>query len=344
MGIQATAVVFEGPRQVGLREIVLPDPGDEDIVVENVYTGVSVGTEGWILRGERPVDTAFPCVPGYQQTGVVRYAGSKVEGISEGDVVNAMRTRLPGGLHYGWGGHVDRSVTDFRSAVKVPSGVSLKAASLAKLFAVGYHGVQQSQITPEDLVAVIGLGLIGQGYAQIARTRGATVVGADLLESRLDIARAYSCDSAVPVTELENTLARIKQGGADVAVDTTGRGEVIDWCVKLARQGARIVWQGWYPGRVSFEFHPAHTKRVRMIFPCSYEGEDTVLGMLADRRLTIEPLITHEVSGLDAPRAYQMMLAAPDEFLGITLRWRDEAEAMGPWMREEPADEESEAA
>jgi len=324
MDLSATAIVFEGPREVKLREIQLPEPGEEDVIVENIYTGISVGTEGWILRGERPIDTRFPCVPGYQQSGIVSYAGPRVTGLAVGDRVNSPSTKLPPEVNCGWGGHVSRSVVSFRSAVKIPDGVSLKAASLAKLFAVGYHGVQQTQLAAGDLVAVVGLGLIGQGYAQVARARGAQVLGSDLAQIRIDMARTYSCDAAVLSAELEDAVREIKPDGADVVVETAGKTELIDWCVKLARQGAKIVWQGWYPGRVSFDFHPAHMKRVRMLFPCSYEGEDAVLDMMAKGQLAIEPLITAVFSASDAVRAYELMLSDPSDFLGITLRWRDE--------------------
>ncbi len=334
MSIPSIAVVFEGPREVTVREIQLPEPGDEDVVIDNIYTGISVGTESWILRGERPVDTRFPCVPGYQQTGLVTHVGSAVQGISVGDLVNAFHSKLPENLDCGWGGHVSKSVTDYRSVIKIPEGVSLKDASLAKLFAVGYHGVQQTEIGQGDLVVILGLGLIGQGYAQIARTHQATVVGGDLVHNRLDLARAYSCDVAVLSAELDNVIRNIKEDGADIVVDTTGKTELLDWCVKAARQGAKIVWQAWYPGRVSFDFHPAHIKRVKMIFPCSWDGEDRILQMLADKQLNIEPLITHVFDAYDAPKAYEVLLSDPQDFLGITLKWRDEEIVRARFKRE----------
>lgn len=324
MDLSSIAVVFEAPRDVKLREIQLPEPGDEDIIIDNVYTGISVGAEGCVLCGDRPEEICFPCVPGYQQSGIVTYTGSKVSEFKIGDRVNSLRTKLPPDVHYGWGGHSSRSVTNARSAVKIPDKVSLKEASLAKLFAVGYHGVKQANIQEGDLVALIGLGVIGQGFAQIARARGAQVIGADVLHTRLELARTYSCDVAVLSNELANAIREIKSEGADVVVDTTGKTETIDACVRLVREGGKVVGQGWYPGRVSFDFHPAHTKRVRMMFPCAWEGEEIVLDMLAKRELTIEPLITHLYSAKEAPKAYQMILNSPQEFLGITLKWRDD--------------------
>lgn len=324
MELSAVAVVFDGPGHVELRNVTLPEPGPEDVLIDSIYTGISVGAEGWILRGEKTVESRFPCVPGYQQTGIVTRVGDRVRSIEIGDRVNAPGSRLPEEISCGWGGHVSRSVVDYRHVVKIPGGVSLREASLAKLFAVGYHGVQQTEVSQGDLVVVLGLGLIGQGYAQVARTQQATVIGGDLLHNRLDIARAYSCDVAVLSAELDNVIRTIKEDGADVVVDTTGKTELLDWCVRAARQGAKIVWQAWYPGRVSFDFQPAHTKRVKMIFPCSWDGEDRVLEMLARRELSIEPLITHMFEGFDAAKAYRLVLDAPEDFLGIALKWRDE--------------------
>jgi 2-desacetyl-2-hydroxyethyl bacteriochlorophyllide A dehydrogenase len=324
MDMRATAVVFEAARQVALREIELPQPGDEEIVIENVYTGISVGTEGWILRGERPQSGDFPCVPGYQQSGIVSYVGPKVSTFKVGDRVNCWSSRLPPGINSIWAAHVSRSVNSYVVAVRIPDAVSFKVASLAKLFAVGYHGVEQTELNKGDLVAVLGLGMIGQGYAQIARTRGATVVGADIAQNRIDLAHKYSCDAAVLSSELEDAVREIKPEGADVVVDTTGRSELIDECVRIARPKAKIVWQGWYPGRVSFDFHKAHEKQVKMVFPCSIEGEDVVLDMLARGELVLEPMISTVFPAKEAPKAYELMLGDPNAFLGVTLKWRDE--------------------
>ncbi len=325
MDLSATAVVFERPNEMKLRNIELPAPGDEDVVIDNVYTGVSVGTEGWILRGQRPEDTRFPCVPGYQQTGIISYVGSGVTGHQVGDRVNASGTRLAEGECVAcWGGHVSRSVTDYRGVVKIPDRVSLKAASMSKLFSVGYHGVQQSGLGKGDLVAVIGMGFIGQGFAQVARAKGATVIGGDLVDSRLALAGKYSCDTAVNGAELERAIKLISPEGADVTADTTGNTRLIDSCVRMVKPGGTVVWQGWYPGEVCFAFHPAHNKRVKMAFPCGWEGEEVVLDMLADGRLTIEPLISHTIDASDAEDAYALMSSSPSDFMGITLKWRDE--------------------
>lgn len=323
MPIKAKAVVFAEPREVEVWELDMPDPGPEDIVVRMIYSGISVGTEGWILRGERPEDSKFPCVPGYQQTGEVVEIGPEVKGIAVGDIVNLWSSRLPDAVNHGWGGHVEYSVQDYRSAVRVPQGLSLPVAALAKLFAVGYRGVLQTGVESGDLVAVIGQGIIGQGYAQLARLSGARVIGAEVLPMRRALAAKHSCDAVVEATgePLRKAVFAEKPGGADVVAETAGKTELMDHAVEVVKTFGKLVWQGWYPGRVSFQFHPAHTKRVTMVFPCSLEGEAEVLRLLAEGKLVLEPLITHILPAEDAPRAWDMLLNRADEALGVVLRW-----------------------
>ncbi len=322
--LSATAVVFESQGKVNTWDIELPEPGDDGVLIENVYTGISVGTESWILRGERTEGSGFPCIPGYQQTGIVAHVGSRVDSVRVGDRVNAPCTSLNPGINAAWGGHVSRSVVDHRRVVKIPDGVSLKAASLAKLFAVGYRGVLQTDIEKAELVAVVGLGMVGQGYAQIARHRGAHVFGTDLAPNRVELGGKHSCAFVAVGSDLMEAVREADPGGADVVVEATGKAELIDWCIEMVGEGGRVVWQGWYPGRVSFDFGPAHEKRVTMVFPCFMEGEDVVLDMMESGELAVEPLITHVFDAQDAAKAYELMLGDPNEFLGITLKWREE--------------------
>ena len=72
--MKSTAIVFEGVRQVGLGEIDLPPAAEQDLVVETLVSGISVGTERWALIGSRG-EMKFPHVPGYLSVGRVVQAG-----------------------------------------------------------------------------------------------------------------------------------------------------------------------------------------------------------------------------------------------------------------------------
>ncbi|HZG78917.1 MAG TPA: hypothetical protein VEZ72_23905, partial [Paenibacillus sp.] len=94
--MRGVAVVFEDVRQVIFREVDLPEPGPEDVVIELQYSWISNGTESSFLYGERisgervsrPGDVLpFPQVAGYQKVGTVRTVGDRVTRFKPGDRV-----------------------------------------------------------------------------------------------------------------------------------------------------------------------------------------------------------------------------------------------------------------
>src|SRR5689334_17591406 len=74
------AVVIRGVNDVRVEEIPVPELAPEEIRVRVKYSGISVGTERWIVTGQRP-DAPFPMIPGYQNCGVVEAVGSLVKNV-----------------------------------------------------------------------------------------------------------------------------------------------------------------------------------------------------------------------------------------------------------------------
>ena len=54
----ARAVVFDAPRRVRVGPVDLPSPGDGDVLVRTLWSGISAGTEMLAYRGE--IDPALP--------------------------------------------------------------------------------------------------------------------------------------------------------------------------------------------------------------------------------------------------------------------------------------------
>jgi hypothetical protein len=124
MSIHCRSVVFAGPKKVEIRDIDLPDAEANDVVVRTLYSGISAGTELWILTG-RYWNAEFPTLPGYQKVGVVEKVSSNVTGYSVGDVVFLRSTRLAPGVVSHWGGHTEYSVVsaDEPEMFKLPEGL-----------------------------------------------------------------------------------------------------------------------------------------------------------------------------------------------------------------------------
>ena len=72
------AVVLEEPRRLVLRGMSLPEPGDDDVVVDVEWSGISTGTERLLWSGLMPAfpGMGYPLVPGYESVGRVSEAGT----------------------------------------------------------------------------------------------------------------------------------------------------------------------------------------------------------------------------------------------------------------------------
>jgi 2-desacetyl-2-hydroxyethyl bacteriochlorophyllide A dehydrogenase len=329
MGIGAPSVVFPAPGRVEVWTVELPDPGPSDVLVRTVCSGVSQGTERWLLTDRyRWSDGVpqYPHFPGYQAAGVVERVGAEVDDLRAGDHVFSQGTpfadRSP---RYGLASHTGLHVVPRSAVTRLDPSVDLAAASLLRMAGVSRHGVRLTGVREGDLVAVIGQGLIGQMSAQAAKGRGARVIASDLVAARVEASERHSADRAVDASteDLGEAVREEAPDGADVAIETTGNARLFLTCVDLLRAEGRICLQGYYPELIEVDFHPTHLKRPSVTFPCWVdEREDAALAAdLARGDVVIEPLITHRIPYTEAAEAFALVLEHPEETLGMVLTW-----------------------
>ena len=332
MGEAVPAVVFAAPNEVELREVELPELGPRDVRIRTVFSGVSQGTERWLLTdryrwtGGVP---QYPHFPGYQAAGVVDAVGSDVDDLRPGDRVFAQGTRFSDPeARYGLGSHTGALVQPREDVIRLDVGVDLGAASLLRMAGVSRHGVRLAGVERGDLVVVIGQGMIGQMSAQAVRRRGARVIASDVIERRLAASAAYSADRVVDasVEDLADVVRAEAPDGADVVIDTTGIASMFGLCVDLVRAEGRICLQGYYPDPIEVDFHPTHLKRPTVAFPCWVDREEDgeLAAELAVGGLSIEPLITHRIPYTDAAEAFDLVVHHPERSLGMVLAWSEE--------------------
>ncbi len=334
--MKAPSVVFSEPKHLGLREMELPQPRSDQVGIRTVYSGISQGTERWVLTGrydgfDENRAQYYPCSPGYQAAGVVDVVGEAVTDLAVGDRVFAPGTRFTNPDHKYPGpcmaSHSGYLVAARGDVTKLAPEVDLAEAALYHMAGVSRHGVRLSKIEPGQLVVVIGLGMIGQMSAQAARRMGARVIATDLIPLRLRAGAKYSADLVVDArTEsLEDVVRAEAPNGADVVIDTTGNSQMFGRCVGLIRREGRITLQGYYPERIAIDFHAAHIQRPTVAFPCGWDDEfnDELAADIARGRVAIEPLVTHRIPYTDAATAYELVLEHPEQSIAIVLVWSD---------------------
>jgi 2-desacetyl-2-hydroxyethyl bacteriochlorophyllide A dehydrogenase len=332
--MKAPAVVFAEPKRIEIREMEYPGVGPDQVGIRTAFSGVSQGTERWALTGrynhfDEDVPAFYPCSPGYQAAGIVDVVGAEVDGFAVGDHAFTMGTHVadpdhkyPGPMQASHSGYL---VADASAAWKVAPEVDLAAASLFHMAGVSRSGVRITKIQAGDLVALIGLGMIGQMTGQAARRVGARVIATDLIAARCELAAKHSADRVVDGTtgSLEEVVREEKPEGADVVIDTTGISSMYDRCRDLIRHEGKIMMQGYYADPIQIEFHPTHLTRATVTFPCGWDDEfnDELADDMATGKIAINPLITHRIPYADAAEAYEMVLEHPEQSLGMVLDW-----------------------
>lgn len=328
------AVVFTAPQKVEFQELDVPHPGEEELLVRATVTGISVGTERWALLGKRP-ELKYPNVPGYLGVGVIEETGSRVHGFREGERIFYFRARLgePHCSHSWMSTHAARVVVPTTRGdgwppyvCKIPADLDDATAAMTGLAAVAVEGADMLRITSHDTAVVLGLGMIGQCAVQVLRARGARVIAADRLATRVEQARACGCEVAVPLESgpiAPQLKDHLPPRGADIVVDTTSVAPVVQQLAGLVRERGQILLQGYYPDLTPMDLDALHVKRPTISVACSqsFQTHDYAHRLMSRGALTLDPLITHRFAAADASQAYQMILDRPQEFLGVALDW-----------------------
>lgn len=326
-------IVAEGP-EFAVRPITLPDPGDEDVVVRTLWSGVSIGTEFALIR-KKLTWGPFPLCTGYQGVGVVESVGADVRGFRPGDRVY-YRDNRPSTLVDGTpvsavsGVHASRAVIHpgrTHGLAALPDGCPVDAASLFVMPAVGLHGVDLAQVRLGWKVIVHGVGLIGLGVVAFCALRGCQTLAIDLNDRRLDVALKFGADFAINARapDARERIHAFATEGADAVFETTGIPDLILPCIELCRPLGVFVWQGNYGGApFPFHFLPPHMRRLTMVFPCDdglEPSRQAVVKAMTSGALPWQQTITHRVEYRDAPGLYGRILANDPDVLGAAIRW-----------------------
>jgi alcohol dehydrogenase len=133
------------------------------------------------------------------------------------------------------------------SVYKVPEELSdEQVLFLADILPTSFEvGVLNGNVSPGDVVAIVGAGPIGLAAILTARLHSpGTIVAIDLADSRLEAARRFGADVTVNDGS-EDAVARIMELtnglGADVAFEAVGVPATFELAADLIRPGGRVA-------------------------------------------------------------------------------------------------------
>jgi NADPH:quinone reductase-like Zn-dependent oxidoreductase len=247
-----------GPEQLAVEEADRPQPGPGEALVRVHAAAITRGELEW------PVDR-LPAIPCYELCGVIEEAGAGVAGIAAGDKVFALSPFDRDG--------VAADYTALPAELLVPSPRALGDAASAAIplpALTAWQGLfDHGQLAADERVLIHGAsGVVGGFAVQLARARGAHVIGA-ASGANLGLVRQLGAHQAI------DTATRFEDAGesVDLVFDTAG-GERLRRAGAVLRAGGRLVSVAEEPpdGGVFFIVEP-NREQLRSIARLADSGE-----------------------------------------------------------------------
>lgn len=162
---------------------------------------------------------------------------------------------------YGWqrdGALAEYMVADASTCIHLTDFLTYEdGAMIACGFGTAYQGLLRGNVSGRDRVVVMGLGPVGQAAVILAKAMGAYVIGIDIAEERMEMARKVGAD--VVLNGDDTVVAKVMEltggKGVEVAVDCSGSSVGRHRCLEVARMWGNVVFLG-EQGTLTFEPSP----------------------------------------------------------------------------------------
>lgn len=360
----------------GIRDILVgevPDPMvlPHHLLIHPLYSLISSGTETasihqegvlkevadnpshirkvWeVMKVNGPLRTTAEVRAKFREYAVLGYSGAGVV-IDKHPTV----TDIELGQRVAYGGegtgHGEVILTGRNLVARVPDSVPFEQACFATLGSIALNSVRIARLSLGDTVAVIGLGLVGQLVAQLARLQGGVVIATDLRADRVELAGRLGAQHPIAGgASLREAVLSVTDGrGADcviIAAAAKSSGPCQQG-LQICRDRGRIVvvgavdmafpWNDMYLKEIQLymsraygpgSYDPAYEKQGRD-YPLPYvrwtenRNMEEFLRLAGSGQIQLSPLVTHTFPLEEAPQAYSTIMNPDSGSLAVLLRY-----------------------
>lgn len=263
------AQYFIEPLKIELRNVPVPEVGDDDVLVK-VHVATTCGTDlKTYLRGYPKIIP--PVRFGHELAGEVVEVGKNVKKFAVGQRVvphnsapcglcfycKHEQSNLCPDLFINWGAFAEYILIP-GSIVRlnmypIPDHISYAQAALMEPLSTVVHGQRVCPVQLGDTVAIIGAGgPIGLMHLQLSLRSGASkVIAVDLRDLRLRVAEQFGATRIVnPQNQdiLEVIREETNGRGVDVAIEASGSESGWQQAIQVVRPGGKALLFGGLPG------------------------------------------------------------------------------------------------
>ncbi len=283
---------------------------------------------------------AEPMPMGYSGVGRVIACGKGVTEVQAGDLVAMVGTAY----------HCEINRVSRTMLTKVPEELAdYRQAAFCALGGIALEGIHQAEVVPGETVAVIGMGLVGQIVCRILNAYGCDVIGYDVVDKTMPGTRLKAFINSGDDNAADMTKALTRGRGVDKVIITaaTNSNAPMDLAAAIARDRGIICMIGvtqmnidrrpYYERELSFRIarsygagrYDSTYEQKGIDYPIGYvrftEGRniEEFVRLLAQGRISLADIITHEIPFEKAAEAYEMITKNPnhERYIGVLLKY-----------------------
>ena len=305
-----------------------PPPGENEVLVRVQAAGLN-RADLLQVRGHYPPPQGYsPNIPGLEFAGEIALIGDGVNGWSIGDRVFGITAGEA---------QAEYLLSDHSLLTRIPDPLSFaEAAAVPEAFITAHDAlfIQDELARGETLlIHAVGSG-VGLAALQLAKAKGAFVIGTSRTADKLERCKEFGLDAAIltgPGTDLKQEIDRHTSGkGVDVVLDLVGAANFEANLASLATKG-RLVLVGLTSGATAeLNMGLVLAKRAKMIGtvlrarPLEEKAEATqkfaaeVVPLIASR--AVKPVLDRVFAPEDVIDAYKY-LASNESFGKVVIQF-----------------------
>jgi len=328
------------PETLSFREVEIPIPGPDEVLIRVSRIGIC-GSDLHVFKGKHPL-VEFPLVQGHEFSGFVEALGENVSDLFPGDLVTvqpAIGCGMCDRCREGFvarcdtlsfiGGALPGAGSEFlavpaRHVIKIPEEITPDQAAMTEPLAVAVHAVEQAPNLKEKDVLIVGGGAIGNLIAQVARLyEPRRLIVAERVAFRRNILTDLSIEVIEPLSDapIEDQVRRLMGKQPDVSFECAGTASALNACIRATRRGGHVVVLGVYEDDPKTEMILVQDKELTLTGSLMYTWDDFhgAIRLMEQKRVSLEPLITHHVSFDNWIEGYRLLMQHPDETLKVIV-------------------------
>ena len=323
------AISVVEPNHMEIIDIEKPKISAADEVLVKIHATGICGSDVHVYHGSNPY-AVYPRIIGHEAAGEVEAVGNAVTGLAPGDGVVFEPITYCGKCYACRTGHhnvcrelkvlgctVDGTFREYAVVKRTQvyhfdkSKMSYIQAAVCEPYTIGEQANWRGNVLNGDMVLVHGAGPIGLIVADVAKSRGATVIVSEPNETRLAMSPSFGADYTInpAVENLEQKIYDLTNGeGVNVIFEAAGVPALLAQSTKILSPAGRLVAMTYGPEPIPIDFRAINAKELTVLGTRhQYQKFSETVEKLPLRLDRVNKLITHIFDASEFQKAFDVL-------------------------------------